>query len=132
MLTHLIKPTENFSIVTKAYKTNFRNWYKLDALKLGSSKVSINNILTNPAYCSTMPKQQRHDVLVKNNRKYEAKGIQSGKLQLETGKAKHDIDFGIRYHEDYEDRFQWIDGYAQNGVMNRTSNGTRNRCQFQL
>jgi Fe(3+) dicitrate transport protein len=29
------------------------------------------------------------------------------------------------YHEDYEDRFQWIDGYAiQNGVMNRTSNGT--------
>jgi Fe(3+) dicitrate transport protein len=35
---------------------------------------------------------------------------------FETGKAKHDIDFGIRYHEDYEDRFQWIDGYAiQNG-----------------
>jgi Fe(3+) dicitrate transport protein len=48
MLTHLIKPTKNFSIVTKAYKTNSRNWYKLDALKLGSSKVSINNILTNP------------------------------------------------------------------------------------
>lgn len=44
---------------------------------------------------------------------------------FETGKAKHDIDFGIRYHEDYEDRFQWVDGYAiQNGVMNRTSNGT--------
>jgi Fe(3+) dicitrate transport protein len=38
---------------------------------------------------------------------------------------KHDIDFGFRYHEDYEDRFQWVDGYAiQNGVMNRTSNGT--------
>jgi hypothetical protein len=40
-------------------------------------------------------------------------------------KAKHDIDFGIRYHED-QDRRQWIDGYAiQNGVMNRTSNGTQ-------
>jgi Fe(3+) dicitrate transport protein len=65
-------------------------------------------------------------LLVKaNNRKYEAKGIQSGNYSFETGKAKHDIDFGIRYHEDYEDRFQWIDGYAiQNGVMNRTSNGT--------
>jgi Fe(3+) dicitrate transport protein len=41
-------------------------------------------------------------LLVKaNNRKYEAKGIQSvGNYSFETGKAKHDIDFGIRYHED--------------------------------
>jgi hypothetical protein len=23
-------------------------------------------------------------------------------------------------NEDYEDRFQWVDGYVQNGVMNRT------------
>jgi Fe(3+) dicitrate transport protein len=40
-------------------------------------------------------------LLVKaNNRKYEAKGIQSvGNYSFETGKAKHDIDFGIRYHE---------------------------------
>jgi Fe(3+) dicitrate transport protein len=52
---------------------------------------------------------------------------------FETGKAKHDIDFGIRYHEDYEDRFQWIDGYAiQNGVMNRTSNGTQEQMPIQL
>jgi outer membrane receptor for Fe3+-dicitrate len=30
--------------------------------------------------------------------KYEAKGIQSvGNYSFETGKAKHDIDFGIRY-----------------------------------
>jgi outer membrane receptor for Fe3+-dicitrate len=36
-------------------------------------------------------------LLVKaNNRKYEAKGIQSvGNYSFETGKAKHDIDFGI-------------------------------------
>ena len=135
MLTHLIKPTKNFSIVTKAYKNQFsRNWYKLDALKLGSSKVSINNILTDPtAYNAEYRAISGADntidnaLLVKaNNRKYEAKGIQSvGNYSFETGKVKHDIDFGIRYHEDYEDRFQWIDGYAiQNGVMNRTSNGT--------
>ena len=66
-------------------------------------------------------------LLVKaNNRMYEAKGIQTvANYTFETGKTKHDIDFGIRYHEDFEDRFQWVDGYAiQNGVMNRTSNGT--------
>lgn len=49
MLTHLIKPTQNFTITTKAYKNDFaRNWYKLDALRLGTSSVSINNILEDP------------------------------------------------------------------------------------
>lgn len=135
MLTHFIRPTKNFSITTKAYKNNFaRNWYKLDALKLGSSKVSINNILTDPItynaeYQAITGATNTIDnaLLVKaNNRKYEAKGIQSvGNYTFTTGKANHDIDFGLRYHEDYEDRFQWVDGYAiQNGVMNRTSNGT--------
>ena len=136
MLTHLIKPFENFSITTKAYKNEFaRNWYKLDAVKVGASKVSINNILTNP---DTYNAEYRaitgadntinNALLVKaNNRMYEAKGIQTvANYTFETGKTKHDIDFGIRYHEDFEDRFQWVDGYAiQNGVMNRTSNGTR-------
>jgi Fe(3+) dicitrate transport protein len=135
MMTHLIKPTKKFSITTKAYKNEFaRNWYKLDALKLESSKVSINNILTDPVkynaeYQALTGAENTFDnaLLVKaNNREYEAKGIQTVvNYGFETGKAKHDIDFGIRYHEDYEDRFQWVDGYAiQNGVMNRTSNGT--------
>jgi Fe(3+) dicitrate transport protein len=135
MMTHVITPSKNFSITTKAYKNEFaRNWYKLDALKLGSSKVSINNILTDPVtynaeYQAVTGAENTIDnaLLVKaNNRKYEARGIQTvGNYTFETGKAKHDIDFGVRYHEDYEDRFQWVDGYAiQNGVMNRTSNGT--------
>lgn len=135
MLTHLIKPSTNFSITTKAYKNNFsRNWYKIDALKLGASKVSINNILTDPTtynaeYRALTGQDNTIDnaLLVKaNNRKYGAEGIQSvANYRFETGKTKHDIDFGIRYHEDYEDRFQWVDGYKiQNSVMNRTSNGT--------
>jgi len=135
MLTHLIKPFENFSITTKAYKNEFaRNWYKLDAVKIGASKVSINNILTDPdTYNAEYRAITGNDntinsaLLVKaNNRMYEAKGIQTvANYTFETGKTKHDIDFGIRYHEDFEDRFQWVDGYAiLNGVMNRTSNGT--------
>jgi Fe(3+) dicitrate transport protein len=135
MLTHLIKPTQNFSIITKAYKNDFsRNWYKLDALKLGTSKVSINAILTDPItynaeYRAIIGEDNtiNNALLVKaNNRVYEAKGIQSvANYNFESGQTKHDIDFGIRYHEDFEDRFQWVDGYAiQNGVMNRTNKGT--------
>jgi Fe(3+) dicitrate transport protein len=135
MLTHFIKPSKNFNITTKVYKNDFaRNWYKLDALKLGTTKVGINSILTNPTtykseYLAITGASNTADnaLLVKaNNRKYEAKGIQSvANYNFGNGAVKHDLDFGIRYHEDFEDRFQWVDGFAmQNGVMNRTSNGT--------
>ena len=135
MLTHFIKPSQNFNITTKAYKNDFaRNWYKLDALRLGTTKVGINSILTNPTtynaeYLALTGADDTADnaLLVKaNNRMYEAKGIQSvANYNFGTGALKHDLDFGFRYHEDFEDRFQWVDGYAmRNGVMNRTSNGT--------
>ena len=135
MLTHFIQPSKNFNITTKAYKNDFaRNWYKLDALKLGSTKVGINSILIDPTrynaeYLALTGADDTADnaLLVKaNNRMYEAKGIQSvANYNFGNGAIKHDLDFGFRYHEDFEDRFQWVDGYAmQNGVMNRTSNGT--------
>ena len=134
MLTHFIKPSRNFNITTKAYKNDFaRNWYKLDALRLGTTKVGINSILTNPTtynaeYLAITGASNTADnaLLVKaNNRKYEAKGIQSvANYNFGNGAVKHDLDFGFRYHEDFEDRFQWVDGFAmQNGLMNRTSNG---------
>jgi Fe(3+) dicitrate transport protein len=135
MLSHFIKASRNFNITTKAYKNDFaRNWYKLDALKLGTTKVGINSILTNPTtynaeYLALTGTSNTADnaLLVKaNNRMYGAKGIQSeANYNFVTAALQHDVDFGFRYHEDYEDRFQWVDGYAmQNGVMNRTSNGT--------
>ncbi|MGO4904926.1 TonB-dependent receptor family protein [Flavobacterium sp. W20_MBD1_R3] len=135
MLTHFIQPSKNFNITTKAYKNDFaRNWYKLDALKLGTTKVGINSILIDPTrynaeYLALTGADDTADnaLLVKaNNRMYEAKGIQSvANYNFGNGAIKHDLDFGFRYHEDFEDRFQWVDGYAmQNGVMNRTSNGT--------
>ena len=135
MFTHYIKPSQNFNITTKAYQNNFtRNWYKLDALQLGTTKVGINSILIDPttydaeylALTGTSNTVDNALIVKANNRSYEAKGIQSvANYTFGTETLKHDIDFGFRYHQDYEDRFQWVDGYAmQNGVMNRTSNGT--------
>ena len=65
-------------------------------------------------------------MLVKaNNRNYESQGVQTvGNLNFNTGTVKHDVEFGVRYHEDYEDRYQWVDGYAiNNKFMNKTNNG---------
>lgn len=134
MLTHFIKPTSNLSFTTKAYRNDFaRNWYKLDYVKLGTSKVSINSILENPTTFQaeylviTGQNNTANDALgVKaNNREYQAKGIQTvGNFKFSLGKTSNELDFGVRYHEDFEDRFQWVDGFAiLNGNLIQTSFG---------
>jgi len=134
MATHYIRPTENLTFTTKAYRNTFsRNWYKLDAVNLGTSSVSISNILADPIKYSgeynaitgssnTIANALR---VKANNRKYESQGAQSiGNYKFESENVKHDIEFGVRYHEDYEDRYQWVDGYSiQNKFMNQTNNG---------
>ncbi|WP_338407831.1 TonB-dependent receptor [uncultured Flavobacterium sp.] len=134
MATHYIRPTENLTFTTKAYRNTFsRNWYKLDAVNLGIVSVSISNILADPIKYSgeydaitgnsnTIANALR---VKANNRKYESQGAQSiGNYKFKSEKVKHDIEFGVRYHEDYEDRYQWVDGYSiQNKFMNQTNNG---------
>lgn len=134
MATHYIKPSQNLTFTTKAYRNTFaRNWYKLDGVNLGTSTISITNIVANPIQYSeeynaiagnnnTIANALR---VKANNRKYESQGVQSvGNYKFQIGKTKHDIEFGVRYHEDYEDRYQWVDGYAiKDKFMNQTNNG---------
>jgi Fe(3+) dicitrate transport protein len=134
MLTHFIKATSNLTFTTKAYRNDFaRNWYKLDYVRLGTSKIAINSILEDPTtyqaeyLAITGQNNTTNNALgVKaNNREYEAKGIQTvGNYKFNLGKTTNELDFGVRYHEDFEDRFQWVDGFAiQNGNMIQTSFG---------
>jgi Fe(3+) dicitrate transport protein len=134
MATHYIRPTQNLTFTTKAYRNTFaRNWYKLDAVNLGKTSVSITNILEDPikyaaeydaiaGNTNTIANALR---VKANNRKYESQGAQTvGNYKFQTGRTNHDIEFGVRYHEDYEDRYQWVDGYAiTNKFMNQTNNG---------
>ena len=134
MATHYIRPTQNLTFTTKAYRNTFaRNWYKLDAVNLGTSSVSITNILADPIKYSgeynaiagnsnTIANALR---VKANNREYESQGVQTiGNYKFSNGQVKHDLEFGVRFHEDYEDRYQWVDGYAiNNKFMNQTNNG---------
>ncbi len=135
MVTHYIKPTSNLSFTTKVYRNDFaRNWYKLDYVRLGSNRVSINAILENPItyqaeYLAITGQNNTADNALgikANNREYEAKGIQTvGNYKFIVGTTSNELDFGVRYHEDFEDRFQWVDGFAiQNGNLIKTSFGT--------
>lgn len=136
MLTHTLPFSKNFRITTSGYYNKFfRNWYKLDDVVFGGEKVNIANVLSDPI---TFPNQMsvlRGDIdsdedalLVKaNNRKYISKGLQT-KLDYHWygENTFHDLEIGLRYHYDEEDRFQWEDGFSiNNGDMNLTSLGER-------
>ena len=135
MATHILKFNDYFNITTTGYYNEFsRNWYKLDNVIANGAGVKINNLLNNPeAFPDEFDIVTGHsnsgaDALkVKNNnRNYKSKGIQT-KFDYHwiTGNVFHDLEIGLRYHFDEEDRFQWVDGYEiNNGLMNLTSAGT--------
>lgn len=129
-LNYLIKPKSNITVNTTAYLNKFkRNWYKLDDIIL-DDKVKISEVLADPdtynneyqSLLGTIDTPEDAFGVKANNRSYESKGIQS-RVNMKFGDTwMQDLEIGFRYHEDYEDRFQWKDLYAlQNGAMVRTT-----------
>ena len=135
MVTHKIDVSKFLQITTNAYQNDFsRNWYKLNDVVFDGSKQKISKVLDKPQdypnYMAiingTSDSEANALVLKANNRTYVSKGIQT-KLDFHWNKGSvfHDVEIGLRYHYDEEDRFQWKDGYnITNGQMNLTSAGT--------
>ncbi|WP_339895799.1 TonB-dependent receptor [uncultured Algibacter sp.] len=133
-LTHFIKLAPSLVVNTTAYINKFkRNWYKLDDINLGE-RVNINKVLSTPEdypleYQTLLGNNNTQpDVfgIKANNRTYTSNGIQSiAKLKWGTN-GLQTLEAGIRYHEDDEDRFQWVDRYAfQNKELIRTTVGEK-------
>jgi Fe(3+) dicitrate transport protein len=133
-LTHTFKTSDYFSITTTAYRNAFsRNWYKLQDVRVGSTNLGLDAILVDPIanqvaydYLTGATDSPNNALRVRaNNRAYMSQGIQTKfDFHFLTGEVFHDLELGIRYHKDSEDRFQWNDGYAmQNGTMVLTSSG---------
>lgn len=122
LLTHNIEFSKNFAITTNGYFNRFeRNWYKLNDITANGNKESISNIVANPDlypthfnYITGLENAPADALTVKaNNRKYISKGVQT-KLDYHfyDENTFHDIELGVRYHYDEEDRFQWKDYYS--------------------
>lgn len=133
-LRHRIDFSDALDLTTVAYRHEFaRNWYKVDSVKVGSTTKSISSILANPvanaAYYSyltgTTSPANVSIALRNNNRSYYSQGVQSilG-WHLAAGTVSHDLEFGLRWHRDEEDRFQDDDRYRmQDGTLILTSDG---------
>lgn len=123
----------SFDATTTLYHNQFsRNWYKLNDVTIGGVEMGIDDSLDNPVYLGALRGELDLDgsaannlTLRANNRDYYATGIQTDLAsQFGIGKTDHDLEFGIRYHYDKEDRFQEEDQYAIiDGVMTRTNEG---------
>lgn len=131
-LSHLVEfgTTE---ITTTGYFIEFkRDWFKVN--KIGGE--SINGVIdcANDSSCANQADaigvlhgEQAAAIDIKhNNRSYESKGIQTRiKHQLATTSIDHGFEFGLRYHEDSEDRDQPTEVWQQdaNGNLAYVSTG---------
>jgi Fe(3+) dicitrate transport protein len=134
MITHQIDFSNRFRITTNAYYNGFsRNWYKLNDVVFNGSKIGIATVVNTPEnYPDFMEivngtTTTTNDALLlkANNRDYTSKGIQTKfDYHWSGNQVFHDLEIGLRYHYDEEDRFQWLDGYnIVNEQMTLTSNG---------
>lgn len=131
MARHYIDLGKGMDLTTTFYKNDTeRAWYKLD----GVNGSSIGSILNDPSnFVNEMDyirgnANTPEDVYLtirNNNREYESKGIQTVfGSEFEIGETEHNLEFGARFHQDSEDRFQRDDQYAMiNGKLSLVSRG---------
>jgi len=115
-LTHFTMLGATADVTTTLYRNAFkRNWYKLD--RVGGLKIA--DILADPGryveqvgLLSAADSDPDQYQVKANKRRYYAQGIQTFiTLKSPLGRVTHQLEAGLRYHEDMEDRFQHVDKY---------------------
>lgn len=134
LVTHELKFSDNLLLTTNGYYNSFsRNWYKLNDVTADSERLSLSDVIENPdtypthfGYLNGSIDSGDNALRVRaNNRAYVSKGVQT-KLDYHFNgdNSFHDLEIGLRYHFDEEDRFQWNDLYnINNGMMQLTTAG---------
>jgi Fe(3+) dicitrate transport protein len=120
-LSWFVQPGKRFNLTATLYRNEFfRNWHKLEKV----AGVGTSTVLASPdehldllAILRGEIDSDPGDLAVRNNRRdYYSQGIQAILAwQLGGGDVRHDLEVGIRLHEDQEDRFQEDDLYQMHG-----------------
>jgi len=129
-LRWFVQPGEGaIDLTTVAYRNDFeRNWFKLGHV----NDVGIANILADPdtfaeefAWIRGATSPEDAFRVRANNREYFSAGVQSVLgARLDGAAGRHEMEFGVRFHEDEEDRFQHEDRFRMvDGQMILTTSG---------
>ena len=128
-LRYFVQPSKQVDLTATVYHNEFfRNWHKLDKVldqnALGEpAYIGISNVLDDSLEFADELAVLRADLatdsaadslLVRNNRRdYFSQGLHTA-LGIRPGgiDGTHDVEIGLRYHRDEEDRFQDDEFYA--------------------
>lgn len=118
-LRHHIEWTPELRLTTTAYYNEFkRNWFK---------DRSTGADLGDPGRLAVLKGEAAGELNYRNNnRDYYSAGIETlVNYTFETGEFTHDLDVGVRLHQDQAKRFQRDDTFVQaaNGTITDRSNG---------
>lgn len=138
VLSYYADLTDSFDLRVTAYRNETaRNWYKTGAFIMGdplnpgsTTRYSWSNIFdeintggANAAYFQSIldgadAPDDRIEI-TDNNRNYVSQGVQASfEWDFTVGEAQHDLQLGLRVHEDEEDRFQRHSYFIQeNGTL---------------
>lgn len=107
-LKWIVEPSEDFSFETAIYYNDFsRNWYKIGGIDV-----------TDPADVALLDGSAPGALpLTAGIRDHEAYGIQFSALyEFATGSVEHDLQFGVRWHQDDVRRKQRADSITSSGT----------------
>jgi Fe(3+) dicitrate transport protein len=130
-LRHFFAASSRLDVTTTAYRNDFfRNWYKLGSVGGLDIATVLENPELHPDRMAVIRGARDEDTgwlsLRNNRRDYYSMGIQStASIRIGDGSGpSHEIEIGIRYHEDEEDRFQEDDRWGmRDGRMFLISRG---------
>ena len=121
--------TPGLDVTAIAYRNDFfRGWYKLQSINgRGISGIFADTVAFAPELAIAKGADSDADALAvrANNRDYYAQGIQTVVgWRPDTGAVVNQLELGLRYHEDQEDRFQHEDRFQMlDGEMRLTQAG---------
>ncbi len=125
---YFLQVNEGLDLTATLYRNDFRrNWNKLQSV----GGANISSVLADPEanaeeLAILQGAESGADALTvrANNREYYSQGA-SAALGFRFGEGiVHEVQLGVRFHHDEEDRFQHEDGFEmRNGVMELTSAG---------
>jgi len=128
MLRYFLQAGARTDLVVTGYRHAFaRNWYKLQTVGGRSLFGVVANPESNGELLAILKGAPSADDALRvraNNREYESRGVQAVLgFRAEGGGFGHNLELGVRYHQDYEDRLQWEDGYRMtpSGMVRTTA-----------
>jgi len=127
-IRHFIELSQKTKLTTTAYGNTFnRNWQKLNKVHGGDiSEALAGNDTTD--WLALIGRGAGTLEIKNNNRAYYSWGVQFDLAhQWQTGDIEHNLEVGVRFHEDQIRRKQWTESMNQDAGGNITSVTTNRR-----